>query len=411
MISLLLPIIYLAFISLGLPDSLLGASWPVMGGDLNAPLEACGMVSMIIAGGTIVSSLLSDRMTRLLGTGLVTAISVMMTALALAGFSFAPNLFVLCLWAIPYGLGAGAVDAALNNYVALHYKARHMSWLHCFWGVGASTGPYIMACFLLKPSSWHGGYRSISFIQIFLTALLFLSLPLWKNRKEEISENNADEKTKAKSLSEIFKISGVPFILLAFFGYCGMETTTGLWAASYLVNHRGISPETAARFASFFYLGITGGRFLNGFIAEKAGDKKMIRTGIIVAATGIILVALPLKTDLPSLIGLVVIGLGCAPIYPSIIHSTPSNFGAENSQAIVGIQMASAYSGSTLMPPVFGLIASNTTIALYPFYLLIFILVISFGTEVLNKINKQKRNKSYLSASIEIIPGTESSCT
>lgn len=393
MLSLLLPIIYIAFISLGLPDSLLGAAWPVMGGDLQAPLEAAGMVSMIIAGGTIVSSLMSDRANKTLGTGLVTAISVAMTAASLMGFSFAQNFTVLCLWAIPYGLGAGAVDAALNNFVALHYKARHMSWLHCFWGVGASVGPYIMAAYLLKESSWHGGYRAISFIQIVLTAILIFSLPLWtkmaNSKAAENDESMSEESRRVKSLKEVLSIKGVPFILLAFFGYCGMETTTGLWASSYLVNYRGISPELAARFASFFYLGITGGRFLNGFIAEKLGDRNMIRVGVVIAVTGIVLVAIPLPVNLPALVGLVVIGLGCAPIYPSVIHSTPANFGAENSQAIVGVQMASAYLGSTFMPPLFGLLASHITIALYPFYLVIFAFVIFFGTEKLNKMKNK----------------------
>ena len=395
MLSLLLPVIYIAFISLGLPDSLLGAAWPVMSHELNAPLEAAGLVSMIIAGGTIVSSLLSDRLNKKLGTGLVTSISVAMTALALLGFSFAPHFVFLCVWALPYGLGAGAVDAALNNYVALHYKARHMSWLHCFWGVGASLGPYIMAHFLLRESSWHGGYRIISFVQIVLTLLLFLSLPLWKNVKKSdaLSKTNADENdsfaSQPKTLSYVLGIKGVPFMLLAFFAYCGLETTTGLWAASYLVNYRQIDAQLAARFASFFYLGITGGRFINGFIAEKLGDRNLIRIGIAVAVIGIVLLLLPLSQDIPALIGLIVIGLGCAPIYPSVIHSTPVNFGAENSQAVVGVQMASAYTGSTFMPPLFGLLAAHTTLAVYPFYLLIFALLILLGTEHLNKMSRK----------------------
>lgn len=400
MLSLLLPIIYIAFISLGLPDSILGAAWPVMGRDLNAPLEAAGILSMIIAGGTILSSLMSDCLTRKIGAGLVTAISVAMTAIALSGFSFAPDFRILCLWAIPYGLGAGAVDAALNNFVALHYKARHMSWLHCFWGVGASAGPYIMGYFLLKQSGWHGGYRAISFIQIVLTVILIFTLPLWKissaskiklsDSTENNDEHKDNEKVQAKGLTHVLKIKGVPFILLAFFSYCAMETSTGLWASSYLVNYKGITPELAARFASFFYLGITGGRFLNGFIAEKLGDKNMIRLGAFIALFGIVLVALPLSVDFPALVGLIIIGLGCAPIYPSVIHSTPVNFGKENSQAIVGIQMASAYMGSTFMPPLFGLIASRIGIFLYPFYLVIFAFVILFGTEKLNSLTKLK---------------------
>lgn len=400
MLSLLLPVIYIAFISLGLPDSILGAAWPVMGRDLNAPLESAGMLSMIIAGGTIVSSLMSDRFTRILGAGPVTAISVAMTAIALIGFSFASDFRILCLWAIPYGLGAGAVDAALNNFVALNYKARHMSWLHCFWGLGASAGPYIMGYFLLRQSGWHGGYRAISFIQIILTVILLSSLPLWKvssGSKSDFSDSfkNNNEygengTAHAKSLTQVLKIRGVPFILFAFFGYCAMEASTGLWASSYLVNYKGITPEVAARIASFFYLGITGGRFLNGFIAEKFGDKNMIRMGIVISVFGIVLVAIPLPVNSLVFAGLIIIGLGCAPIYPSVIHSTPVNFGKENSQAIVGIQMASAYIGSTFMPPLFGLVASHIGIVLYPFYLVVFAFIILFGTEKLNNLTRLK---------------------
>lgn len=397
MISLLLPVIYIAFISLGLPDSLLGSAWPIMGPDLNAPLSYAGIASMIIAGCTIISALLSDRLTRKLGAGGVTAISVALTAIALAGFSFAPNFAVICLWAIPYGLGAGSVDAALNNFVALHYKARHMSWLHCFWGVGASIGPYIMGFFLTKEISWHGGYRCISTIQVALTAVLILSLSLWKKQiqatKESLKNENGDSSEvvpKKHTLSSIIKIPGVPLILISFFGYCSMEGSTGLWASSYLVKYRGIEPELAASFASLFYLGITFGRFLNGFIAEKAGDRRMIRIGLATAITGIILVALPVSTNALVLAGLIVIGLGCAPIYPSIIHATPANFGRENSQAIVGVQMASAYCGSTFMPPLFGLIAGHTGLWIYPLFLSVFAVIILTGTEALNRMKKAK---------------------
>ena len=387
MISFLLPIIYISFISLGLPDSILGAAWPTMSIAINAPLEACGMINMIISGSTIVSSLLSARLTKKMGAGLVTAISVGLTAASLAGFSFAPNLLCLCLLAVPYGLGAGAVDSALNNFVALHFKARHMSWLHCFWGAGASMGPCIMAFFLTREQSYHVGYRAISIIQIVLTILLFISLPLWKQKTEN---SNLDESSQPKSLVSVLKIKGVPFVLFAFFGYCALETTTGLWAASYLVNNRQIQPEIAARFASFFYLGITGGRFLNGFIAEKFNDRNLIRASISIAILGILMVMIPFSSNGVALTGLIIIGLGCAPIYPSIIHSTPDNFGRENSQSVVGIQMASAYLGSTFMPPLFGLIASRLGIYLYPFFLISFAIIILAGTEILNALKKHR---------------------
>ena len=388
MLSVLLPVIYIAFISLGLPDSILGAAWPVMGAELNAPLEACGMISMIIASGTIVSSLMSDRLTGRFGAGLVTSVSVALTAAALFGFSIAPNYPALCLLAVPYGLGAGAVDSALNNFVALHYRARHMSWLHCFWGVGASAGPYIMAFCLAGKAGWHGGYRSISFIQVILTALLFFTLPLWKKVSAQSKSDSASEEIESKSrkkLSEVLKIRGVPFILLAFFCYCAMELSTGLWASSYLVSFRNVEPQIAARFASFFYLGITGGRLLNGFIAEKLGDRNMIRIGTCTAAAGIIMILLPFSVNYFAFAGLIVTGLGCAPVYPSIIHATPENFGRSNSQAIVGLQMASAYTGSTLMPTFFGVLASKTGIGIYPLYLIIFAFVILAATEKLNR--------------------------
>ncbi|MCI1982588.1 MAG: MFS transporter [Oscillospiraceae bacterium] len=384
MYSLLLVIIYIAFISLGLPDSLLGSAWPVMYKQFGVPLSYVGIVTMIISGGTIVSSLISDKLTRKLGAGLVTAISVMMTAVALFGFSISNSLIFLCLWAIPYGLGAGAVDAALNNYVALHYASRHMSWLHCFWGVGAAISPFIMSYCLIRGWGWSIGFRSVAGIQIVLTSILFISLPLWKRRN--ISINSDEAPTAIQSPLQALKIDGVKFVLVAFFGYCALETTTGLWASSYLVRYRGINSDTAARFASLFYLGITFGRFLCGFIAEKAGDKLLIRFGIITTIIGIVLVGLPAKINTLALLGLIVIGLGCAPVYPSLIHSTPSNFGKKNSQAIIGIQMASAYIGNTFMPPLFGLIANYINIGMYPLYLIFFAILMFIMLEQLNRV-------------------------
>lgn len=383
MYSLLLAIIYIAFISLGLPDSLLGSAWPVMRIEFGAPLSYAGIISMIIAGGTIISSLLSDRLTKKLGAGLVTAVSVAMTAAALFGFSVSTSFWMLCLWAIPYGLGAGAVDAALNNYVALHYASRHMSWLHCFWGVGAAVSPYIMGYCLTKGLGWDAGYRTVFFVQIALSAVLFISLPLWKKRKKE--PDGGQNTVKPLKLKNIFRLKGVVFVLFAFFGYCALETTTGLWASSYLVSGRDIASETAARYASFFYIGITAGRFICGFAANKIGDRNMIRIGISIIFAGVTSILLPLKTDWLCLGGLIITGLGCAPVYPSIIHSTPGNFGAENSQAIIGVQMASAYTGSTFMPPLFGLIANNININLYPVFLLIFAVLLLVMTELLNK--------------------------
>ncbi|HBM74157.1 MAG TPA: MFS transporter, partial [Clostridiaceae bacterium] len=313
MYSLLLIIIYIAFISLGLPDSLLGSAWPVMYKQFDVPLSYAGIVTMIIAGGTIVSSLLSDRLTRRLGAGLVTAISVMMTAIALFGFSISGSLIPLCLWAVPYGLGAGAVDAALNNYVALHYASRHMSWLHCFWGVGAAVSPYIMSYCLMSGWGWNIGYRSVAGIQIVLSIILFISLPLWKRKS---IAHDSSKPIAVISLWQTLKIKGVKFILLTFFSYCALESTAGLWASSYLVQCRGVDVETAAKFASLFFLGITFGRFLCGFVTERVGDRLLVRFGIIIIIIGIFLIGLPAKANTLALLGLIIIGFGCAPVYP-----------------------------------------------------------------------------------------------
>ena len=366
MVSLLLAVIYLSFISLGLPDSLLGSAWPMMYTQFQVPVSYAGAVSMIIAVGTILSSLMSDRLTRKLGTGKVTALSVAVTAAALFGFSVSGSYPMLLLWAVPYGLGAGSVDASLNNYVALHYASRHMSWLHCMWGVGASVGPYIMGYALTGGQSWTMGYRYISLLQLVLTAILFLSLPLWKARPASRTEGGAAD--APLSLGEIIAIPGAKSVMIAFFCYCAIEQVTGLWASSFLVLHKGVAEETAARFASLFYLGITGGRAVSGFLTVKLSDAKMVRLGEGIIALGVCVLLLPAGQP-AALAGLVLVGLGCAPIYPCIIHSTPEHFGADKSQAVIGVQMASAYTGTCLMPPLFGLIAQHVTIALLPAFL------------------------------------------
>lgn len=388
MFQLLLLIIYLSFISLGLPDALLGAAWPSMYRELHVSISYAGAISMIIAFGTIISSLQSDRLTRKLGTGKVTAISVAMTAVALFGFSTSHSFVALCLWAIPYGIGAGSVDASLNNYVALHYESKHMSWLHCMWGIGAAAGPYIMGYVLTNGRSWNSGYRVISVLQIILTMILIFSLPLWKNRPEIIDDNGQEVSAKALSLREVIRIPGAKEIMVCFFCYCALEQTAGLWASSYLSLYKGVSAETAATFASMFYIGITIGRALSGFVTMKLNDVQMIRLGQVLIAVGILIMFLPFGQTL-SLVGLIVIGLGCAPIYPCIIHSTPTHFGADKSQAIIGIQMASAYVGTLLMPPVFGLIANHITVALLPVYLFIILILMFVMHEALTKKTKE----------------------
>lgn len=382
MVHLLLAIIYLSFISLGLPDALLGAAWPTMCLEFNVPVSYAGGIALIISAGTVVSSLLSDRMTKRFGAGKVTAFSVGMTALALFGFSISSEFWHLCIWAIPYGLGAGSVDASLNNYVALHYASRHMSWLHCMWGLGASVGPYIMGWALTAGMGWDMGYRIISIMQVVLTAALVLSLPLWKKRKDEPRADGT--KAQPLTMKQIFAIRGAKEIMLAFFCYCALEQTAILWGSSYLVMRDGMDKETAASLASLFLIGITVGRFLSGFITYKLNDANMIRLGQGIIAVGIVIMLLPLGAA-ASMAGLLLIGLGCAPIYPCVIHSTPEHFGEENSQALIGVQMASAYVGICCMPPLFGLIASHISASLLPWYLAAINVVMIAMCERLNR--------------------------
>lgn len=381
MLHLLLAVIYISFISLGLPDALLGSAWPSMYGEFGVPVSYAGGISMIIAVGTVISSLLSDRLTRKLGAGKVTAISVGMTAAAIFGFSISHSFEMLCLWAVPYGLGAGSVDAALNNYVALHFASRHMSWLHCMWGVGASLGPYIMGHALMAGGGWNMGYRYIALLQVVLTVVLLLSLPLWKAP----TDNKADaEPAPAMTLAQILRIPGAKAVIVTFFCYCAAEQTAGLWASSYLVLQKEVSTQTAASFAGLFFIGITVGRALSGFLTMKLNDTQMVRLGQGIIAAGIAAFLLPLG-EYAALVGLILIGLGCAPIYPCIIHATPDHFGADKSQAIIGVQMASAYVGTCLMPPLFGLIANHITVSLFPFYLLAILILMILMHESLLK--------------------------
>ena len=381
MVHLLLAIIYLAFISLGLPDSLLGAAWPSMYPRFGVPVSYAGIISMIIAVGTVISSLMSDRLTRALGTGRVTALSVAVTAAALFGFSLTRSFWLLCLWAVPYGLGAGSVDASLNNYVALHYESRHMSWLHCMWGLGATLGTYVMGWALSRGLGWNMGYRTIALIQIALTIVLFMSLPLWQGRKDS---GSGGSKGAALSLPQILRLSGAKEVMLCFFCYCAVEQTAGLWASSYLTLVRGVPAETAAGLAGLFFLGITAGRVLSGFMTIRLRDGQMIRLGQGIIALGIAALLIPGVRFL-SLAGFLLIGLGCAPIYPCVIHSTPAHFGPERSQAIIGVEMASAYVGICVMPPLFGLFANALSPALLPVFLLLLLALMFFTHERLVK--------------------------
>lgn len=378
----LLALIYLAFISLGLPDSLLGSAWPLMHLEMGVPISYMGIITMLISGGTIVSSLMSDRLTRKFGTKILTVASVFLTVIALFGFSFANNFSMLIVFAIPYGIGAGAIDAALNNYVALHYKAKHMSWLHCFWGVGTIVSPFVMG-YALTSSTWNNGYRIVGFMQLVIGIILLLTLSVWKVNEDVVSTTSEDV-----GLFKALRIKGVPFLLLGFLAYCAAETTTMQWASTYFVEVKGISIERAASFASLFYIGITAGRFISGFITDKLGDRKMILLGSSVLIVGILTLAIPSGSYELAFASFIIIGLGCAPIYPCIIHSTPYNFGAKNSGVIIGIQMASAYLGATFMPPIFGVLGNASTFAIMPLYLLVFVLLMLVMIELTFRVTK-----------------------
>ena len=406
MFSILLLMIYLAFISLGLPDALLGSAWPIMYQEFAVPVSYSGTVFMIICGGTILSSLNSEKLNRRFGTGKITAISVLLTAIALFGFSISHSFLMLCLFAIPYGLGAGSVDAALNHYVALHYSSRHMSWLHCMWGLGASVGPYIMGFVLQRGEPWNRGYLIVSIIQFILAIILFCSLSLWKKNPEELTENSStapggmegkatsDEaeapKQRALSLKEVFAIPGAKESLASFYGYCALEQTVGLWAGSFMVLALGMEEKLAASYVALFYFGITFGRFLSGFFTMKWKDEQMVLGGSAIVFFGIFLLFTPWSKAL-VLPALILIGLGCAPVYPSVIHSTPYNFGVEHSSALIGAQMAAAYVGTLIMPPFFGVLGRSFSMKLFPYYSMFLLLFMVFTYRRMLQVTKKAR--------------------
>lgn len=393
MSTFLLLIIYLAFISLGLPDSLLGAAWPKMQTDIGAPLETAGFLFMMIAGGTIISSLFSGKVLKRFGTGRVTFVSVLMTAGALLGFYFAPSVLWLAICAIPLGLGAGAVDAGLNDYVATNYKSHHMSWLHCFWGVGATLGPVMMSWFILEGNSWRNGYFLISGIQFLLVIILFITLPLWSrvatNRGKAVNKMADSNNVLNQALEHVnpLQIKGVKLSLGSFLFYCGIEAMIGLWGSSYLVTIKEVSASTAAVWISFYYAGITIGRFLTGFITFKFSNRTIIRTGQIIALTGAIILLLPLPATF-ALVGFMIVGFGLAPIFPCMLHETPTRFGKRHSQTIMGYQMAVAYTGTTFMPPLLGFVASYSTIGIFPFWVVILVGFMLLVSERLNHVLK-----------------------
>lgn len=406
MSSLLIVIIYLAFISLGLPDSLLGTAWPLMRTELNAPMEVAGLISMSITGCTIISTFSAGYILKWLDTGKIVLISCLMTASAILGFSLAPSLIWLFILAIPLGLGAGAVDASLNSYVAYNYKSYHMNWLHCFWGVGASLGPLILSYFMKTQNSWRKGYLAISIVQFVLVALFFVSLPLWKRNSSKNDaakavnegENDKDppqESNKNSDNISPIKIKGVILAILIFLFYVAGEASMGLWGSSFLIHIKGIEASTAAQWISLYYAGITIGRLISGFISIKVSNPAIIRAGILISLTGIILIILPLPSVI-TLLGCLLVGLGFAPVFPGMIHETPANFGKEHAQKIIGWEMSFSYLGNTALTPLLGAVAARTTIGILPYCILGYIVLNLILTEKLNLMKRSKKEPSQL---------------
>jgi len=369
MTHILLILIYLAFISLGLPDVLLGAAWPVMYDQFSVPVSYMGIVSLIISGCTVVSSLLTARLISRFGTGKVTAASVALTAVGLIGFAFSEEFSRVCLWAVPYGLGAGCVDAGLNNYVANHYSSRHMSWLHCVWGVGASIGPYVMGWVLTRGYSWTSGYLYIAAFQVLLTVIFTITITKWKVTTEEVPLSD-----KSLSLRQVLALPGVREAVLIFLCYGAIESIAGHWASSYMYLHMEIPEESAASLAAIFYLGITVGRAVSGFVVSRFHDRQMAYIGMFLVLIGLLLMLVP-GVQILCIIGFAIMGIGCAPIFPCIIHATPLQFGSNRSQSVIGVEMASFYAGTCFLPPAFGVLADAIGIGSMPVVLLAFLIL------------------------------------
>ncbi len=368
MYSLLIAVIYLIFISLGLPDSLLGSGWPAMHAAFSVPSSYAGYVSMAISFMTIISALLSPIMIKRFHTKWIVIVSIFLTVMGLIGFSISTSYAMLFVFAVPYGMGAGAIDASVNHYVANNYSGSVMNFLHCFYGVGAVISPNIMAV-ALSNASWNEGYRWTAYIQIFILLICIISLPLWKKNE---SDSNKQEEEVAR-IREALKRPGVVLTLIAFFAYCSGEATCFLWTSSYFAGVKeGLTDHLIASFGSLIFGGLMLGRLISGFVSNRLGDRMLIRIGIFVEVVGILLVMIPVASFIPAAIGFVIIGTGMGPVYPAIQHMAPTNFGERYSAAVIGLQMASAYIGSTFMPMIFGNIQEKIGIGIMPFYLLIF---------------------------------------
>lgn len=383
MTTILLIIIYIAFIGLGIPDSLFGTAWPAIYQEFDLPISSANYVTLLISGGTFICSLFAAKIINRFGTAKITAISTVMTAAALFGFSCSRSLFWLCLFAIPLGLGAGAIDSALNNYVALHYKAIHMNFLHCFYGIGVSLSPYLMSFALSHDANWRGGYRIVFYLQFIIALITIFSLPLWNKIKNSSSERE-QETPRTVSVFDLLKMPAIRSVCCVFIGSCAIEYTSGIWGATFLVRTKGIDVNYAAKMITFYYIGIALGRFLSGVLANKLTRWQLVRNGQCIMAVAILLLLFPLPPII-SAISLFMIGMGNAPIFPNMLHLTPQNFGKDISQSVIGIEMAASYTGIMLAPAFFGLIAQNISIVLFSYYLLIMFLIMIGATWILKQ--------------------------
>ena len=382
-VTALLILIYIAFISLGIPDSLLGAAWPAMHGDLGASLSLAGTLSMLTSTCTVISGLLSARLISRFGTARVTAVSVLLTAGALLGLAASGSFWVTAALCVPLGLGGGAIDSGLNNFVALHYKARHMNWLHCFWGIGATAGPILIAALLDTTGQWRTGYAAMGVVQMALALVMVLSMPLWKKVNEQEGAVH-DEDIVPMKLRDVVRLPLAFPVFATLLAYCGGESVMTVWGASFLVEARSISPQTAASWVSLYFLGITGGRFLSGVVSSRLRTEQMIRLGVLCSLAGAALLLVPLW-DVLLPVGFFVVGLGFAPIFPSMLHQTPRVFGPKASQSVMGTQMAFAYIGATLTPPLSGAIAHATGLWIMPVILTLLIAIMLAASQYIQR--------------------------
>ena len=394
MATLLLAVIYTAFIGLGIPDSLFGTAWPAIYREFSLPISFASFVTVTTSCGTVFSSLMSSQVIRRFGTARVSAFSTALTAVALLGFSFSGSFWLLILCAIPLGLGAGAIDTALNNYVALHYSATHMSFLHCFYGVGVSLSPYVLSLVISGPQGWRGGYRTAFAMQLVIALLLFLTLPLWKKVQGVRTDGESgEEKINALPVRKVLKLPGVKGMCLLFVASVGIEVTAGSWGATFLVESKGVTEDRAAWYVMFYYIGMAVGRFLSGVLAAKLHSWQIIRLGMVVLGVALVVLLLPVP-PVWSAVGLFLVGLGNGPMFPNYNYLAPESFGPEVSQSVIGTQMAFSYIGVMLVPTVFGVLGQVVTVALFPAYLTAFFLVmVVFTVKVRQAISQSKAQR------------------